>query len=695
MSLQFLLIIFSSKLFIATNIGKLNNIFYGSFMKKIFLLLLLVFISLFTLKAQVYENKITIDASDQEYKINKNIYGQFAEHLGHLIYGGIWVGANSSIPNIDGIRKDVVEALKKLKVPILRWPGGCFADEYHWMNGIGLRDKRPKMINTNWGGVTEDNSFGTHEFLELCKLIGCEPYFTGNIGSGTVQELSQWVEYVNSDNVSPMTELRKKNGREKSWGVKFWGIGNESWGCGGDMTPEYYADQVRRYGSFMKNYGSNVLYKIACGPNGDDYNWTTVLMKNAALYFDGLSLHYYSFANQKTATDFDEKGWFGIMKKTLKMDELITKHSAIMDKYDPGKRIALVVDEWGTWYKVEPGTNPGFLFQQNTLRDAVAAACNLNIFNNHCDRVRMANIAQVVNVLQAMILTKGDKMILTPTYYVFDLFKVHQDGMMVPAKVNSGYYIFKGDTLPAINCSASIDSTGKMHISICNIDPDASENTELNLENFNAGKITGKILTADRMNAHNTFENPNEIKPVDFSNFALAGNNLKVDMPPMSVVVLELSGTVKMKPPVELENPERGLNFNYYEGRWEALPVFSSLSPKLSGVRDSFILPKEVRDENFALRYEGYIKLPEDGLYTFFTTSDDGSSILIDGRAIVNNDGQHAPQERSGSIVLRTGYHKIELTFFQAAGGMELSASVEGPHLKKHTIPASMLFHNK
>ncbi|MGB6065723.1 MAG: hypothetical protein WBG50_13020, partial [Desulfomonilaceae bacterium] len=335
-------------------------------MQKFFIILFLAGTLSFSIIAQTAGNKITVDASAQEYKINKNIYGQFSEHLGHLIYGGIWVGPNSSIPNIDGIRKDIVEALKEIKVPVLRWPGGCFADEYHWKDGVGPRKDRPKMINTNWGGVTEDNSFGTHEFLELCRLIGCEPYITGNVGSGTVKELSQWVEYVNSDNVSPMTELRKKNGRDKSWDVKYWGIGNESWGCGGNMLPEYYADQVRRYGTFMHNYGNNKIFKIASGPNSDDYNWTNVLMKEDGQYIDGLSLHYYSFANQKTATDFNEGGWFDIMKETLKMKDLIEKHSKIMDKYDPFKRVALVVDEWGTWYKVEPNTNPGFLYQQNT-----------------------------------------------------------------------------------------------------------------------------------------------------------------------------------------------------------------------------------------------------------------------------------------------------------------------------------------
>ncbi len=662
-------------------------------MKKYFLLILFVVSSQFSLQAQTTENKITIDASEQEYRIDKNIYGQFSEHLGHLIYGGIWVGPNSSIPNIDGIRKDVVEALREIKVPVLRWPGGCFADEYHWMDGIGPRKDRPKMINTNWGGVTEDNSFGTHEFLELCGLIGCEPCITGNVGSGMVKELSQWVEYVNSDNVSPMTDLRKKNGREKSWGVKYWGIGNESWGCGGNMLPEYYADQVRRYGTYMHNYGENKIFKIVSGPYGDNYNWTTVLMKEDAPYFDGLALHYYSFANQNTATDFNEDGWFDIMKKTLMINELVEKHSEIMDKYDPFKRIALIVDEWGTWYKVEPGTNPGFLYQQNTMRDAIAAACNLNIFNNHCARVRMTNIAQVVNVLQAMILTKGDKMILTPTYWVFDLYKVHQDAMMVPVKVSSSDYIYNGDKLPAVNCSASIDNTGKMHISLCNIDPEKSEDVELNLESFKTDKISGRILTAGKMNALNTFGNPDEVKPSDFSGFKLTGNNLKVNMPKMSVVVLELEGKVEFKKKeIKLKNSVHGIDYNYYEYDGISLPNFVDLKPKSSGTADSFVIPKTERSENFALKYTGYIKIPKDGLYTFYTTSDDGSAVLIDNKLIVNNDGQHAMVENSGNVMLNLGLHKIELLFFQAGGGMGLEAAIKGPDMEKQTISADMLY---
>ncbi len=662
-------------------------------MKKTFIILFFISLAQIAVHAQNNQNKIKVNAADLRYEINKNIYGQFSEHLGHLIYGGIWVGPNSSIPNIDGIRKDVVKALKEIKVPVLRWPGGCFADTYHWKDGIGPRDKRPTIINTNWGGVTENNHFGTHEFLELCNLIGCQPFISGNLGSGTVQELSEWVEYVNSDNVSPMTKLRKKNGRDKSWGVKYWGLGNEAWGCGGNMTPEYYADLVRRYGTFMHNYGKNKVYKIASGASDNNYNWTKVLMEKDARYINGLSLHHYSWANQRTATDFDESGWFSIMKQTLEIKELIEKHSAIMDKYDPLKRIALDVDEWGTWYKVEPGTNPGFLYQQNTMRDAIAAACNLNIFNNHCDRVRMANIAQVVNVLQATILTKGPKMVLTPTYWVFDLYKVHQGAMMVPVKVSSSDYVYKGEKLPAVNCSASIDTSGRMHISLCNIDPDKAEGVELSWDSFKANKITGKILTAKKMNAHNTFENPNEVKPADFSGFNLNGNNLKVNMPPMSVIVLELNGKLEAKnTEIKLKNPKHGLNYDYYERSGNSLPNFSELTPKSSGTIDNFVLPNTVRDADFALKFDGYIKIPKKGLYTFYTTSDDGTVLLIDGRVVVNNGGTHGMSESSGKILLNSGYHKIELQFFQGGGGMGLNASIEGPQMKKQIIPASMLF---
>jgi alpha-N-arabinofuranosidase len=655
-------------------------------------ILFIAFLSINT-TAQVKETKIFVDASDLKYKINKNIYGHFSEHLGNCIYGGIWVGENSKIPNTNGIRNDVVEAFKKIKVPVLRWPGGCFADEYHWKDGIGLKDKRPTMINTNWGGVTEDNSFGTHEFMELCRQVGCEPYFCGNIGSGTIQEMSQWIEYVNSDNISPMTDLRKSNGREKSWGVKYWGLGNENWGCGGNMTPEYYADQVKRYGTFCKNFGNNRLFKIASGSSGNDYNWTEVLMKNAGSHFDGISVHHYSFANGRTAADFDEQGWFDILNSTLMMEEYVTRHSAIMDKYDPYKRVGLMVDEWGTWYAVESGTNPGFLFQQNTLRDAITAACNFNIFNNHCDRVRMANIAQIVNVLQSVILTKDEKMVLTPTFHVFDLFKVHQDAFKLPVKIETPDYVLGDQKLPAVNCSASIDAEGKVHISLCNIDPKSEEKIVCAINKFAIKNISAQIVTSEKMNAHNTFENPNVVFPQKFSDFKIAGGNLEVVMPAKSVVVLELEGKREIPAAREVKDAKPGISYNYYEGIWDNLPNFDLITPKSTGQVENFIFPKECANENFGTQYKGYIKLPKEGAYQFYVNSDDGSALLVDEEIIVSNDGLHAPVEQSGFKFLSAGFHDLKVVFFQKGGGKVLDVSIEGPGMKKQLIPVGILYH--
>ncbi|MGA3286962.1 MAG: alpha-L-arabinofuranosidase C-terminal domain-containing protein [Bacteroidota bacterium] len=653
---------------------------------------ILFFLTLST-QAQIKTTSIVIDASNLRTKINKNIYGQFSEHLGNCIYGGIWVGEKSNIPNTNGIRNDVVEALRKIKIPVLRWPGGCFADEYHWKDGIGPREIRPAMINTNWGGVTEDNSFGTQEFLELCRQIGCEPYFSGNVGSGTVQELSQWVEYVNSDNVSPMTDLRKKNGRDHSWGVKYWGIGNESWGCGGNMRPEFYADQARRYGTYMRDYGKNKVFKIVCGPSDDDYGWTETMMKNAAGYINGLSLHHYSFNDGKTATDFNETGWFDILKKSLRIEELISRHSAIMDKYDTQKRIALIVDEWGTWYGVEPGTNPGFLYQQNTLRDAITAASNLNIFNNHCDRVQMANIAQIVNVLQAIILTKDEKMVLTPTYYVFDMFKVHQNALWVKTIIESPDYVFGEQGLPAVNSSASIDNQGKLHITLCNINPKSQQRISCSFKKFLANAVAGQILTAAVMNEHNSFSSPNSIFPKKFAGATLSNNSLEVTLPPMSVVVLEIEGSCELSSSLELKNPKPGMTYHYYEGRWSFVPLFDSLVAKRTDVIGQIVIPEKNSGENFAVQYLGYIKIPKDGLYTFFTNSDDGTLLSIDGSLIVGNDGHHAPQEESGTIVLKAGFHPITVGFFQAGGGKVLDVSIEGPGIQKQIITKEMLFH--
>ena len=487
-------------------------------------------------------NRLVIHADQGKSTISRNIYGHFSEHLGHCIYEGIWVGETSPIPNTRGIRNDIVQALRKSKIPVLRWPGGCFADEYHWMDGIGPREKRPTMINTHWGGVTENNHFGTHEFLDLCEQLGCEPYICGNLGSGTIREMQQWVEYITSDGVSPMTDLRKKNGREQPWKLTYFGVGNENWGCGGSMTPEYYADQYRRYATYVRNFGDNHIFKIACGPNGADFRWTEVLMKAASRQIAGLALHYYCGTGDKShsATIFAEDDWFALLRKALQMEQLVSRHSQIMDAHDPQKRVALVVDEWGAWHQVEPGTNPGFLYQQNTLRDALVAGVTLNIFNQHCDRVRMANIAQTVNVLQAMILTDKERLLLTPTFHVFEMYSVHHDATLLPADLTCEDYRLGQQAIPALSVSASRDKAGKIHVTLCNLDPNAAKEIHSKLEGVRVKSLTGRLLTAGEMQAHNTFESPEAIKPAEFSDFTKTEDGFTAILPAKSVVVLEI-----------------------------------------------------------------------------------------------------------------------------------------------------------
>ena len=493
-------------------------------------------------------NKLNINLEEKKERINRNIYGHFAEHLGRCIYEGFWVGEDSDIPNKNGIRTDVVEALKNIDIPVLRWPGGCFADEYHWKDGIGPREDRAKMVNTHWGGVTENNHFGTHEFMQLCELLDAEPYISGNVGSGTIREMQEWVDYITFAGESPMADQKKENGREEPWHLKYFGVGNKNWGCGGNMRPEYYANQYRNYQTYVRDHGDNEIFKIACGANVDDYNWTEVLMKNAARQMDGLSLHYYTIPGEfwegkGSATDFEEDEWFITLKKALKMDELINKHGTIMDQYDPKKRIAMIVDEWGAWYDVEPGTNPGFLYQQNTLRDALIAGITLNIFNQHADRVKMANIAQTNNVLQAMVLTDGADMILTPSYHVFEMYKVHQDSKLLHFELESENYQFEDQEIPALNASVSINEEGQVNITICNLnaDQEIELNSNLFAEKFDYSKVEARVLTADKLNAHNSFYNPENIKPAELKSVKLADNKLNITLPAASATLVTLS----------------------------------------------------------------------------------------------------------------------------------------------------------
>ncbi|MDD6811183.1 MAG: alpha-L-arabinofuranosidase C-terminal domain-containing protein [Lachnospiraceae bacterium] len=497
--------------------------------------------------------KLTINENKKLGKINAEIYGQFSEHLGRCIYEGLYVGEDSEIPNVNGMRIDVVNALKDLKIPVLRWPGGCFADEYHWKDGIGPKAERKKMINTNWGGVLEDNSFGTHEFMELCEQLGCKTYINGNVGSGTVQEMSEWIEYMTFDGVSPMSELRKKNGREKPWKVDYFGIGNESWGCGGNMTPDYYGNLYRRYQSFVKDYaGDGNIHKICCGPNADDYHWTEEVLKKTYDHtqkelhgmMDGLSLHYYTvpgdWTNKGSATEFDEKDWYRTIKKALYIEELIEKHSHIMDQYDPEKKIGMIVDEWGCWFDVEFGTNPGFLYQQNTMRDALVACASLNIFNKHCNRVKMANIAQMINVLQAMILTEGNKMLLTPTYYVFHMYRNHQNAELLESDMEISEIGTDDDKIPDLSESVSMDEAGNIHITLGNLSPVQENPIEIRFFEKRAEHILATILTGP-MKGHNTFEEPEAIRETEFTDFVITDSgNICLTIPPCSVLHLEV-----------------------------------------------------------------------------------------------------------------------------------------------------------
>lgn len=500
--------------------------------------------------------KIFINENKKKGYIHPEIYGHFSEHLGRCIYEGLYVGENSEIPNENGMRKDVVEALKEMQIPVLRWPGGCFADEYHWKDGIGPKEKRKKMINTHWGGVVEDNSFGTHEFFELCRQLGCKTYVNGNVGSGTVQEMSEWIEYITFDGVSPMADLRKENGHEEPWKIDYFGVGNENWGCGGNMTPEYYGNLYRRYQTYVRQYHKDApIQKICCGANVDDYYWTENVLKTCTAqpapgngnpgFMDGLSLHYYvhpgGWKEKGSATDFDEKKWYLTLEKALYMEELVKRHGAVMDQYDPDKKIGMMVDEWGCWFDVEPGTNPGFLYQQNTMRDALVAGITLNIFNKHCDRVKMACIAQMVNVLQSVILTEGPRMLLTPTYHIFRMYKHHQGAELAESFVEGNPKVGAEEQcqVPQICESVSVSADGTVNVTVNNLSESEAAPIELFLTEMEPSCVEAAVLSG-KMNDYNTFEEPEKVKEVLFTDYKTEGRKISFTMPACSVIAFRI-----------------------------------------------------------------------------------------------------------------------------------------------------------
>lgn len=488
--------------------------------------------------------KYLINPNEKIATINKDIYGHFSEHLGRCIYEGIYVGEDSKIPNVNGMRCDVVNALREMGIPVLRWPGGCFADEYHWKDGIGKKSERKKMINTHWGGVVEDNSFGTHEYFELCRQLGCDTYVNANVGSGSVKEMSEWVEYMTFDGVSPMAELRKKNGSEKPFDLTYLGVGNESWGCGGNMDPEYYGCLYKQYNTFCRDYDSNKhIKRIACGPNAGDYHWTKVVTDKVKRYADALSLHYYTLPTGKwehkgSATVFDKNEYNSTICKAYYIDELIKNHLAMMQSVQPDSNVKLIVDEWGTWYDVEPGTNPGFLYQQSTMRDAIVAALTLNIFNKHADKIIMANIAQTVNVLQSVILTDGEKMVKTPTYYVFKMYKEHQNNTLLGSYITSENIESKNDRnkqFPQLIESASTDENGAIYSTITNTSSVKSAKIKCQIADTKVNSIYAEIIGGE-CHDKNDFENQDKVKTVKFTDYKKLKDGFTAVIPACSVV---------------------------------------------------------------------------------------------------------------------------------------------------------------
>ena len=477
--------------------------------------------------------------------INRHLFGHFAEHLGRGIYGGFWT------EGADGweLNAPVVEAMRALDPPNVRWPGGCFADYYFWENGIGPPADRPTVVNNLWGGVTEDNGVGTHEFLALTEALGADPIVVGNVGSGTVRDMADWWQYLNHPGPSPMADLRAENGRPDPWGVRFFGVGNESWGCGGNMDAEYYADEYKRYATFLHGYGDVRPFRIATGPDAtigtDLAEWTETMMRDAGRMIDGLDMHYYTWTGggwqgRTQATEFDEAQWLDAFATALRVDDHIRQVSAIMDRYDPRRRVWLIVGEWGMWHEQEPGSTPGFLYQQNALRDALVASLTFDVFARHAERVKMANIAQTINVLQAMLLVDGDRVVKTPTYHVFEMYKVHQDAERLPFTLDAGTYEHAGHSVPAVSAAASRDGDGRVHISLTNVDPHRERRVSVEIRGAALSRVSGRVLTATEMTAHNTFESPDIVSPAPFDGARLDGETLTVTLPPMSLTALEL-----------------------------------------------------------------------------------------------------------------------------------------------------------
>jgi alpha-N-arabinofuranosidase len=461
--------------------------------------------------------EISVHPEVRLHQVGRYLYSHFAEHLGRCIYGGIWVGEDSKIENEGGVRLDTARALKRLALPALRWPGGCFADNYHWMDGIGPREKRPKRYNL-WWKQPETNQFGTDEFIRLCRMIDAEPYICLNVGSGTVEEASGWVEYCNASQPTALVNLRKANGHPEPYAVKFWGIGNENWGCGGSMRPEYYADLYRRFATYVRKAAEEGAKLIACGSHPELQDWDERFlkaMKGACPLVDSLALHAY-FGQGMNDVDFSDDDYYRLIGSIKVLKRKLAQTTELAQAYSTYEhRIDVVMDEWGTWYK--QATVEGGLYQQNTMRDALFAAASFHCFHEYGERLWMTNMAQTVNVLQALILTKGPEMILTPTYHIYEMFRQHRDGDLVVCKVRNSPTLSSPDAedRDAISASTTLSADGKaLFLSILNLDLAQTYTIDVNVTNAAEWKVqqVRRLATGD-IRSHNTFEDPDKVRP--------------------------------------------------------------------------------------------------------------------------------------------------------------------------------------
>ncbi|MHB1150898.1 MAG: alpha-N-arabinofuranosidase [Eubacteriales bacterium] len=476
--------------------------------------------------------------------IAPEIYGHFSEHIGGVFYDGIWVGEDSPIPNIRGLRLELIERFRKIRPAVLRWPGGCFAETYDWRDGIGERSKRPVRINWWYrsDGRYEPNQVGTHEFIDFCRLVGAEPYFAANITSTTPLDIRDWIDYCNSPRgTTSYALLREKNGSPEPFNVKYWGVGNENWGGGGNMTPETYAHEFRKYAAVMDNTAP-VLCLIGCGPNGADYNWTQRFLDvfaSSGRMMGAYSMHYYCGSSGDPVA-FSESEWYQLLCQANQMETILNRHWNIIKGFGMEQQASLFVDEWGCWHPGGSGPSKGYnLFeQQSTMRDAMVTALTLNIFNNNCDKVKMSNTAQLVNNLHTLFLTSGDKFAVTPTYHIYDMYKEHQGGKAVRVLTDSEHISFTAPdghkkSLNRLSASASVKED-VLTLTIANLSATDSETLKLVSVGISIGDTAeATLLTHKDIHAHNTFDAPSEVTPV----YGECRSDT-ISLPPASVMTL-------------------------------------------------------------------------------------------------------------------------------------------------------------